>query len=76
MIFLTKNWFFSRNILLAITENNKLQAKLADVGLSRKINPDDVLTAGVGSLDYKSPEIRTGNYDFKTDIWCLILLEI
>jgi serine/threonine protein kinase len=55
---------------LAITENNKLQAKLADVGLSRKINPDDVLTAGVGSLDYKSPEIRTGNYDFKTDIWC------
>ena len=59
---------------MAITESNKLQAKLADVGLSRKINPDDVLTTGVGSLDYKSPEIREGKpYDFKTDIWCLIL---
>ena len=53
-----------------------MQVKIADVGLSRIINTEDinVLTAGVGSFYYMSPEIRAGNlYDFKTDIWYFLL---
>jgi serine/threonine protein kinase len=58
--------------LIAITENNSMQVKIADVGLSRIINTEEVnvLTAGVGSFYYMSPEIRAVKlYDFKTDIW-------
>jgi serine/threonine protein kinase len=65
-----------RNILLKIKENNSMQAKISDVGLSRIINKDyyNSLTPMLGSFSYMSPEIRTGRcYDYKTDIWYLLL---
>jgi len=53
-----------------------MQAKLADVGISRIMNQKDVnsLTPMLGSWAYMSPEIRAGrSYDFKTDIWYFFL---
>ena len=61
---------------MTITGNNSMQAKLADVGISRIMNQKDVnsLTPMLGSWAYMSPEIRAGpSYDFKTDIWYFFL---
>ena len=48
-------------------ENNPI--KIADFGLSQNLNYKKILTSKVGTAYYVPPEILTGKYNEKCDIW-------
>ena len=45
--------------------------KLIDFGLSQLYENDEVLHRAVGTPYYVSPEVLSGNYNFKCDIWSI-----
>jgi len=47
---------------------------LIDFGLSKHISADERLTQKVGSCYYTAPEVLSGNYDHKCDVWSLGVL--
>lgn len=66
------------NILLSTMENDPI-LKIADFGLSRMLNPNDLAETVCGSPFYMAPEIlQFKNYDDKVDMWSLgaILFEL
>ncbi|XP_016555160.1 serine/threonine-protein kinase ATG1t isoform X3 [Capsicum annuum] len=66
------------NILLSTTENDPI-LKIADFGLSRILNPNDLAETVCGSPFYMAPEIlQFKKYDDKVDMWSLgaILFEL
>lgn len=66
------------NILLSSMEND-LILKIADFGLSRMLNPNDLAETVCGSPFYMAPEIlQFKKYDDKVDMWSLgaILFEL
>ncbi|XP_055832176.1 serine/threonine-protein kinase ATG1t isoform X1 [Solanum dulcamara] len=66
------------NILLSTMENDPI-LKIADFGLSRMLNPNDLAETVCGSPFYMAPEIlQFKKYDDKVDMWSLgaILFEL
>ena len=58
------------NILI---KNNIL--KICDFGISKIIATISNMTMGIGTLPYMSPELHDDQvYDFKADIWYVILV--
>jgi len=60
------------NILITQSEDNKLNIKLIDFGLSKllAVNQDHMLTK-LGTPYYVSPEVLDGNYDKRCDLWAI-----
>lgn len=56
------------NLLLENKEENA-NIKVIDFGISQKLAPHGKLKQAVGTIFYMAPEIFTGNYDEKCDIW-------
>ncbi|KAJ3672479.1 hypothetical protein LUZ60_007200 [Juncus effusus] len=64
------------NILL-VSDLSYSQIKLADFGLATYIKPGQKLHGTVGSPFYISPEVLSGGYNEKADIWsCGVILYI
>ncbi|CAN4114512.1 unnamed protein product [Withania somnifera] len=66
------------NILLSSMENDPI-LKIADFGLSRMLNPNDLAETVCGSPFYMAPEIlQFKKYDDKVDMWSIgaILFEL
>ena len=60
---------------LLISEPDSLVVKLADFGLSIKLQPGEELTASCGTPYYFSPEMVSGKpYSFPSDIWSFGIL--
>jgi serine/threonine protein kinase len=55
------------NIML----QKKDQIKIIDFGLSVQLEKDKPLTSLVGTSHYVSPQVISGSYDEKCDIWAL-----
>jgi calcium-dependent protein kinase len=51
--------------------NDALNVKLLDFGNSRKMAGNDAMTGVYGTAYYVSPEVLTGNYNEKCDIWSI-----
>ena len=47
---------------------------LIDFGLSKYFEPDERMNQRVGSCYYTAPEVLTGSYDYKCDVWSLGVL--
>jgi len=64
--------------LLFLGKDNDSPLKVIDFGLSRIFNKDDHrMSTKVGTAYYVSPEVLSGNYDEKCDIWsCGVILYI
>ena len=56
------------NVLLKHIENG-YQVKLIDFGLSTYFLPNNVMNYCCGTLGYTAPEVFTGEYDSKADLW-------
>lgn len=56
------------NLLLANQDPNTL-LKVIDFGISQKLVPGTKLTTAIGTLYYMAPEVFSGSYDQKCDIW-------
>jgi alpha-tubulin suppressor-like RCC1 family protein len=65
------------NILLKLGNNNKF-VKIADFGLAKFTGSCVFHTKDVGHLKYQAPEVESGRYDTKADIYSLgrILVEL
>lgn len=65
------------NILFSTIEENS-PLKLIDFGLSKVFNGDDnIMKGAVGTTFYMAPEVLTGKYNEKCDVWaCGIILYI
>jgi len=50
---------------------DRLRVKLGDFGLSLRLPPGERAVAKVGSPYYVAPEILTGDYDCRADLWGL-----
>lgn len=60
-----------------IAPGKDIQIKLGDFGFATKMNPNEPLNGCCGTLVYIAPEVFTGNYNEKVDIWsCGVLLYI
>lgn len=51
--------------------NDALNVKLLDFGNSRKMGENEPMRGVYGSAYYVAPEVLTGNYDEKCDIWSI-----
>ena len=58
------------NWLLAIKDDPST-LKLIDFGLSKNFHPEEKLKGAVGSAYYVAPEVLSGMYDAKCDMWSL-----
>ena len=56
------------NVLLTNTPDG-YQVKLIDFGLSTYFLPNDVIDYCCGTLGYTAPEVFTGEYNSKADLW-------
>jgi calcium-dependent protein kinase len=45
--------------------------KMLDFGLSKQFTPGTAMTSKTGTIAYTAPEVLTGNYDEKCDVWSL-----
>ena len=65
------------NILFSSMEPNS-QLKIIDFGLSKVLKEiDQIMKGEVGTLYYMAPEVITGNYNEKCDVWsCGVILYI
>jgi len=62
------------NILIKYKDNNKYIIKLADYGISKRINSlsKNYCNTNAGTLEYIAPEILKGeNYNYKCDLWSI-----
>lgn len=77
------------NILLKKIDNNKYKIKIGDLGMAKLYNNKQIIlytdndenknnSIEIGSIIYNAPEIESGNYDNKIDIYSLgvLLIEI
>lgn len=44
---------------------------MIDFGLSKHFDPNERMTQRVGSCYYTAPEVLSGDYDYRCDIWSL-----
>lgn len=45
--------------------------KVIDFGLSKKFQEDELLNSVVGTPYYVAPEVLSGSYDYRCDIWSI-----
>ena len=57
--------------LLFESEDPESKLKLIDFGTCKHIKKDDRLVDRIGSAYYVAPEVVTGNYDEKCDVWSM-----
>mmetsp|Transcript_1464 Transcript_1464/g.1453 ORF Transcript_1464/g.1453 Transcript_1464/m.1453 type:complete len:179 (-) Transcript_1464:695-1231(-) len=55
--------------LLLVNNNPNAPLKVIDFGISQKLSPGSKLTTAIGTLYYMAPEVFSGTYDEKCDIW-------
>ena len=71
------NYLHSRNIAhrdikpenIMFESNDSLNVKLTDFGNSRKMGSNKAMNGVYGTAYYVAPEVLTGNYDERCDIW-------
>jgi calcium-dependent protein kinase len=61
------------NVLFA-NASPKAEIKIIDFGLSKKYLPDQRLKEGVGTVYTMSPEVLSGDYTNKADVWAVGVL--
>ena len=59
------------NFIFSGPEDGEGKIKLIDFGLSRACLESEVMTADVGSVIYKAPEVTVGKYSEASDLWSL-----
>jgi len=59
------------NFIFSGPEAGEGKIKLIDFGLSRACLESEVMTADVGSVIYKAPEVMKANYSEASDLWSL-----
>lgn len=57
------------NVLIKTNDNNKNVIKLGDFGLSKYIHENELISTNCGTPAYMAPEIQSGRYTSKSDIW-------
>lgn len=77
---LALNYLHERNIchrdvkpdnFMFVTEEEHSDIKLIDFGLSHDFSDKKALKSILGTAYYVSPEVFTGNYDYRCDFWSL-----
>ena len=53
------------------SKSSDAELKLIDFGLSQHFNPSELLSTPVGTPYYVAPEVLSGAYDSKCDIWSI-----
>ena len=76
LVFLHKNWVVHRDIkpenVLIRRENGIIEAKIADLGLSCYLGPEETCAEAVGTLKYAAPEVISRlPYGETVDWWSL-----
>jgi serine/threonine protein kinase len=61
------------NIMVSSVED-KFSLKIGDFGLSTIVENDDLTTTQLGTPLYMAPEVFSGSYDKKCDVWSLGLI--
>ena len=61
----------SLNNILIKYENDKIIYKLSDYGVSKKLDIRGFFETICGKQDFMAPEVKTGKYDRKCDLWSL-----
>lgn len=51
--------------------NDALNVKLVDFGNSRKMGANESMNGVYGTAYYVAPEVLSGEYDYKCDIWSI-----
>lgn len=60
------------NIIFTNTEDNQINIKLIDFGLSKLLGIDNkIMMTKLGTPYYVSPEVLEGNYDKRCDLWAV-----
>ena len=61
------------NFLFSHIDKENSLIKLIDFGFSKRFGKesDHMMHALVGTPNYVAPEVFTGDYDFKCDVWSL-----
>lgn len=70
--YLHKNAIVHRDIKpdnIMFVSSRDMRIKLIDFGTSQKVNMDDYMTQTFGTPDYMAPEVISGCYNFKADLW-------
>ena len=63
------------NLLLTSKDLTKAMVKIADFGLARFIDPQQLATTVAGTPGYVAPEVLSQSpYDFRCDYWSLAVI--
>jgi calcium-dependent protein kinase len=60
--------------ILFLRKDENYEIKIIDFGFSQSIGPDAILQTQVGTAMYVAPEVFTGDYGTKCDVWSLGVL--
>ena len=62
---------------MLIEKINTSHIKIADFGIATEVNPGKKLTKLIGTINYIAPEVISGKYDEKCDLWsCGVIMYI